>query len=165
MPRTMTALYPVLTHLTIIICRIGIPSKKAMIPIHDHYDADGIIICGDCDSDTFIIIDQETMQTVKEVMAMDMLIPYNGPADGLPEYWIACKVYRSFQGQRKPKQELVQVNESPGQLPFIDPSLLAIPPTPSAMLNIKIMRNSMKMTDDRTLDLGSDRSRARKKGH
>ena len=111
------------------------------------------------------------MQTVKEVMAMDMLIPYNGPADGLPEYWIACKIYRSFQGQRKPKQQLVQVNKSPGQLPFIDPSLFTIPPTPSAMLmqmlmpNIKIARNSKKMTDVRTLDLGSDRSRMRKKGH
>ena len=56
----------------------------------------------------------------QEVMTMDMLIPYNGPADSLPEYKIACKIYRSFQGQRKPKQQLVQVNKSPGQLPFID---------------------------------------------
>ena len=64
--------------------RIGIPGKKAMILIHDHHNADGIIIHGDCDSNMFIIIDQETMQTVQEVMAMDMPIPYNGPADGLP---------------------------------------------------------------------------------
>ena len=141
-----------------------------MILIHDHYDANGIIICGDCDSNMFIIIDEGMMQTVKKVMAMDMPIPYNGLADGLPEYQIACKVYRSFQGQRKPKQQLVQVNETPGQLPFIDPSLLTIPLTPSAtpmpmpMPNIKT-RNSMKMTDNRTLALGSDRFRARKKGH
>ena len=63
------------------------------------------------------------------------------------------------------------MNKSPGQLPFINPSLLTIPPTPSAMPmpmltpNIKTMRNSMKMTDNRTLALGSDRFRARKKGH
>lgn len=95
---------------------------------HQHYDADGVLWEFACSEATFRYVGQDVMERLKKTSVI-MPVPWNGPADGQPEYAIPCPLYAS-------KIEEITVNchtSPPYMAQMIDPSLLTIMPVPLLM--------------------------------